>query len=92
MSYKLEFTDDADEHLQAHIKAGNKQLLTKIYSLFEELQEHPQTGTGKPKLLKYKSAGVWSRRINDKHRLLYKIENETLTVFVISLWGHYDDK
>ncbi len=31
-------------------------------------------------------------RIDDKHRMLYIIDNNIVTVFVISLWGHYDDK
>jgi toxin YoeB len=35
---------------------------------------------------------VWSRRIDDRHRMLYTIEDNIVTVFVISLWGHYGDK
>ncbi|HRN44897.1 MAG TPA: type II toxin-antitoxin system YoeB family toxin [Flavobacterium sp.] len=35
---------------------------------------------------------TWSRRINDKHRLIYRIESEKVIVLVLSLWGHYDDK
>ncbi|GHU93749.1 hypothetical protein FACS1894156_1040 [Bacteroidia bacterium] len=92
MNYKLEFTFNADKQLQAHIMAGNKKQLVKIYTLFEELQKHPRTGTGKPKLLKYEQAGVWSRRIDDKHRMLYTINEAIVTVFIIALWGHYDDK
>lgn len=92
MIYRLVLQSAAEHDLDAHIQAGNKQLLKKIYQLFEELKQHPQTGTGKPKLLKYMQAGIWSRRIDDKHRMLYTIENDKVTVFVISLWGHYDDK
>jgi toxin YoeB len=92
MSYRLLLLPDAEQDLDAHIKAGNKQQLKKIFALFEELKEHPQTGTGKPKLLKYRHAGVWSRRIDDKHRMLYTIEDRVVTVHVVALWGHYDDK
>ena len=92
MIYRLVLLPNAEQDLEAHIKAGNLILIKKIYTLFEELKEHPQTGTGKPKPLKYEQTGLWSRRINDKHRMLYKIENETIIVFILSLWGHYGDK
>ncbi|MDR0606517.1 MAG: Txe/YoeB family addiction module toxin [Bacteroidales bacterium] len=91
MNYELELTYTAKQDLEAHIKAGNKQLLKKIYALFEELRQHPQTGTGKPKLLKYRQSGLWSRRIDDKHRMIYTIENKDVTIYVIALWGHYND-
>ena len=92
MSYRIILQPEAEKDLNAHIKAGNKRHLRKIYALFEELKEHPQTGTGKPKLLKYEQTEIWSRRIDDKHRMLYTIEDEKVTVFVVALWGHYGDK
>ena len=91
MIYRLVLLSEAEQDLESHIKAGNLVLIKKIYRLFEELKEHPKTGTGKPKFLKYEP-NIWSRRIDDKHRLLYTVENDTVTVFVLSLWGHYDDK
>ena len=92
MTYFVELSDNAEEHLKAHEKAGNKILLKRIYKLFEELSQHPTTGTGKPHELKYKKAGIWSRSIDDKHRMTYVIHDEIVTVLVISLWGHYEDK
>lgn len=92
MSYFLELTPKAEKDLESHIKAGNKILLKKIYRLFEELEKHPETGTGKPHPLKHQRSGTWSRRIDDKHRMIYFIADKKVTVFVISLWGHYDDK
>jgi len=53
---------------------------------------HPETGTGKPEKLKYKNENYWSRRVDDKHRMEYVIDNNKVIVFVISLWGHYGDK
>ena len=47
MTYHLDFTDNAREDIEAHKKAGNKVVLTKILALLEELTEHPFTGTGK---------------------------------------------
>ena len=57
-----------------------------------ELTEHPLTGSGKPEALKYELTGFWSREINSKDRLIYKVNDEMVTVLVISAMGHYDDK
>ncbi len=88
MTYHLDFTDNAREDIEAHKKAGNKVVLTKILALLEELTEHPFTGTGKPEPLKHELTGCWSRRINREHRLVYEvIEN---SVFILSVKGHYE--
>lgn len=89
MSYQIDITKQAQEDIEAHRKAGNKAILKKINSLLEELTEHPFTGTGKPEALKYSLAGLWSRRINQEHRLLYQIEGETIVV-ILAAKGHYE--
>lgn len=43
-------------------------------------------------VLKYNMAGLYSRRINKKHRLVYSIEETTVTVHVLSAWSHYGDR
>ena len=48
MIYKIIIEPLAEHHLEAHIKAGNKILVKRIYKLLQELSEHPETGTGKP--------------------------------------------
>ena len=90
MSYRLIIKTDADSDLDRHIRAGNKKLLKKIYDLFEELTEHPETGTGKPRYKKYDE--FWARKISDKHRLAYEIDEVKKIVTLLSAWGHYDDK
>lgn len=92
MSYVLVFSKTALEDIEKHKKSGDKPTLKKIEKLLNELMEHPTTGTGKPELLKYESVGLYSRRINQKHRLIYSIENKIVTVHVLTLWGHYGDK
>jgi toxin YoeB len=92
MTYKLIFTFEAEKDLQDHIKSGDKQRLKKIYALFEELQEHPYTGTGKPERVKYIGSGIWSRRITDKHMLVYSVDEGRIVVLVVSVAGHYGDK
>lgn len=73
--------------IATHKKAGNKAVLNKILTFSEELAEHPFTGTGKPEPLKHNLSGLWSRRINKEHRLVYEVENDT--VFILSAFGHY---
>ena len=92
MNYELELTDDADADIKKHKKSGDKIILRKIDKLFDELRNNPTEGTGKPEILKHNKIPTWSRRITDKHRLVYRIESEKVIVLVLSLWGHYDDK
>jgi len=92
MRYEIVYSPEAEDDLRKHAKAGNKILLKKISKLLLELEEHPETGTGKPEKMKYKKTEYWSRRIDDKHRMEYTIDNYIVNVFLISLWGHYGDK
>ena len=92
MSYILEFSDKALEDIEKHKKAGDQSVLKKIQRLLNELMEHPRTGTGQPEILKHELAGLYSRRINRKHRLVYSIEDEIVTVHVLSAHSHYGDK
>ena len=92
MNYELKFTPTALVDLEFHKKSGDKVLLKKIYQLLIELVEHPKTGTGRPEKLRYKQNDCWSRKINDKHRLVYTIEEERITIIIIQARGHYSDK
>jgi toxin YoeB len=66
----------------------NKKMLKKINELIKEIQGTPYEGMGNPEPLKYDLAGLWSRRIDREHRLVYKvIENEIL---IYSCRYHYD--
>lgn len=56
--------------------------------LKEMLRENPAVGTGKPEPLKHELAGLWSRRLSHKDRLIYKFDSEA--IYVIAIGGHYD--
>jgi len=56
--------------------------------LLKELANHPFTGTGKPEQLKYSLTGIWSRRINHEHRLVYEVVKNS--VLIHSAKGHYN--
>ena len=85
-------TQNAKDDIAKHKKFGNKASETKIKKILEELKENPFTGTGKPELLKHELSGFWSRRINQKDRLIYSVEEEIVIVEVVSAIGHYGDK
>ena len=92
MSFSIELTDEAISDIAKHKKTGDKKILIKIDKLLNELREHPTKGTGKPEMLKHYKVATWSRRITDKHRLVYTIEDEKVIVIVLAFWGHYADK
>lgn len=92
MKYELILLPEAQKHLDEWAKSGQRKTLKKIFNLFEELKEHPTTGTGHVEQLKGNLAGLWSREISKKDRLIYNIEDNKVIVNVISLIGHYDDK
>jgi toxin YoeB len=87
MRYHLDFSKQANNDIDFYKKSGNKTILKKLLLLLQELAEHPFTGTGKPEALKYDLAGKWSRRINQEHRLVYEVlEN---SILIHSAKGHY---
>lgn len=92
MSYKIKLTAEGEKHLAQWRKSGQKKTLQKIASLLEELQTHPTTGTGQVEQLKGNLQGFYSRRIDKASRMIYKIEENVVTVIVISLKGHYSDR
>ena len=92
MNYNLKLTDEAQKQLLQWKKSGKKKDLAKILSLFQELEEHPTTGTGQVEQLKGNLSGFWSRRIDKHFRIIYTIHEEIVTVEVVSVKSHYGDK
>ncbi|SFE57018.1 Txe/YoeB family addiction module toxin [Flavobacterium xueshanense] len=89
---QIVFTTKARKDLDFWIKSGNKNILNKITDLIEDIQLHPFEGIGKPEQLKYQLSGKWSRRINQEHRIIYKVtEENTIEILdILSLKGHYE--
>ncbi len=87
MNFYIEFSDEAKKDILFFQKAGDKSILLKIKSLILNIQENPFSGIGKPEPLKHQFTGLWSRRINREHRMIYKIDQELITI--LSLKGHY---
>jgi toxin YoeB len=90
--FKLKIEELAEKHIKQHFKSGDKASIKKIEKMLFELTETPYTGIGNPEPLKYELSGFWSRKVNQKDRLIYKVEENIVTVFVISAMGHYNHK
>ena len=68
----------------------DKRVLKQINKLVKDIVRSPFEGLGKPEPLKENLSGLWSRRINKEHRLVYMVKNNTVLIF--SCRGHYDDQ
>ena len=90
--FRVKIEELASSHIEKYLKFGNKSSVKRIERILQELSETPFSGIGKPEPLKYQLSGFWSREINQKDRLIYKVDEEIVTVFVISAMGHYADK
>jgi toxin YoeB len=58
----------------------DRKLLKRVNELIKEITRTPFQGTGKPEPLRNALAGYWSRRINDEHRLVYKVEGNAVLI------------
>lgn len=92
MAYTIKLEPQAVQDIAELKKAGNKTIINKIEKLLMELSEHPRTGTGQVEALKGNLSGFWSRRIDKFNRIIYTIEDEIITVTVVSAKGHYGNK
>lgn len=66
----------------------DKAILKRINLLIKDIQRNSFEGIGKPEPLKHGLSGYWSRRINDEHRIVYKVTDDNL--LVAQLRYHYD--
>jgi len=69
-------------------QGGDKKILKKINSLIREIQSTPYEGISKPEPLKHDLAGLWSRRIDREHRLVYRTEGDDVLIYACRF--HYD--
>lgn len=86
MSRLLAWTDEAWKGY-LYWQSQDKKTLKRINKLIEDCKRSPFIGIGKPEPLKENLAGFWSRRIDDTNRLVYAVDDDTITV--ISCRYHY---
>ena len=90
--YKLALSDRAKGHLKEWKMSGQLISIRKIEKIIIELSITPSIGIGSPERLKYNLTEYWARQIDKKNRIIYQIDEEEVTVFIISAKGHYYDK
>ncbi len=73
----LVFDRDFLEDL-AHWVSTDRKTALKILELVEAIRREPFTGLGKPEPLRHLGAGIWSRRITQEHRLVYRVTDDRL--------------
>lgn len=82
----LSWTDESwSDYL--YWQTQDKKTLKRINKLIHDVKRSPFAGIGKPEPLKENLAGFWSRRIDDTNRLVYAVDDNTITI--ISCRYHY---
>ena len=89
--FRIKIEKLAQNHIEKIYKTWNKWIIKNIDKILLELSETPYSGTGEPEQLKYELTGYWSRRINQKDRIVYRVEEQTVMVYVVSAMGHYEN-
>lgn len=84
---KYIFVDESWEDY-LYCQKTNKKILKRINDILKDIARNPQSGLGKPEPLKYKYKGFWSRRIDQEHRLIYRVNNDE--ILIVKCRFHYD--
>ncbi len=84
---KITFSSKAWENY-LYWQKTDKAILKRINALIKVIQREPFEGIGKPEPLKHSLSGYWSRRINDEHRLVYKLVDGHVSI--AQLRYHYE--
>lgn len=91
MTYKVALTPIAEKDVELIMKSYPKSVGNKLMRILtDDLVNHPRTGIGKPKQLVGDIR--WTRRLDDKNRIQYLIQDDIVIVTVIKCLGHNDDK
>jgi toxin YoeB len=85
----LDFQKESWEQYQWW-QSQDRKTLRRINRLLEDIDRNGNAGLGNPEPLTGELSGWWSRRIDDKHRLVYRIEGKT--ILVLQCKGHYGDR
>ena len=83
---KVRSDDGWEEYIAWQMQ--DKKTLKRINLLLKDVERHPFEGLGKPEPLRGELSGFWSRRIDEKNRLLYRVSRDSLEI--LSCKGHYD--
>ena len=82
----LTWTDFARKQYE-ELQEKDKRLIKKINILIKDIKRNGNEGIGKPEPLQHELSGYWSRRIDDKNRLVYKVSDNQITI--VACANHY---
>ena len=86
---KIQFEENAWEQFQYWLEQ-DKKTLKKIRKLLDDISRNGNEGLGHPEQLKGNLSGLWSRKIDEQNRLVYRIIDDTIRVYQCK--NHYNDK
>jgi len=84
---KLVFVEESWEDY-IYWQKTDKNKLKRINALIKDIPRNPFVGIGKPEALKHKYSGFWSRRIDNEHRLIYRVVDDEIQIAKCRF--HYD--
>lgn len=70
-----------------HWQQTDRKVMLRVNQLLQEIQRDPLRGIGKPEPLRHALQGYWSRRITDEHRIVYRVQEDSL--LIAQLRYHY---
>ena len=88
---KISFTEEGWEDY-LYWQKQDKKVLKRINKLLQDILRNGYDGIGKPEPLRENLSGYWSRRIDEKNRLVYRMIGTASDIEIISCRDHYDDK
>ena len=85
----ITFSNTGWDDYQLWISTADKKSLRRLSQLFEEIRRNNSSGIGKPEQLKGRWSGFWSRRIDEKNRIVYRYIDGSAEIAQCK--GHYND-
>ncbi len=80
MSYPVKFTPRAGKEFDFW-QTADRRVFDKLKSLLREIEEHYDTGSGNPEVLKHELSGRWSRRLTQRDRIIYALEDGEIIIY-----------
>jgi len=87
MNRGLTFTEQGWEDF-CYWQLQDRKTVKRLIRLLNDTRRNPYEGIGKPEALKHEYQGWWSRRIDDEHRLIYRLKDDSIQVAACRF--HYD--
>ena len=85
---RLTWNEEGWEDLESWF--GDYRMLKRINLILNDIRRSPFSGIGRPEELKYDMSGWWSREIDGKNRIVYKVEENAIRI--ARCRGHYNDR